>query len=72
MLKAAWFYHGIMPYWVNLMKLHELHLKHVPFDDVKYPDYIYNDLGFAILEESYIYYTKVTVHFVLIFDRYIK
>ena len=32
------------------MKLHELHLKHVPFDDVKYPDYIYNDLGFAILQ----------------------
>ena len=53
MLKAAWFYHGIMPYWVNLMKLHKLHLKHVPFDDVKYPEYIYNDLGFAIiLEES--------------------
>ena len=55
MLKAAWFYHGIMPYWVNLMKLYELHLKHVPFDDVKYPDYIYNDFGLfqmIILEES--------------------
>ena len=29
------------------MKLHELHLKHVPFDDVEYSDYIYNHLGFA-------------------------
>ena len=29
------------------MKLHKLHLKHVPFNDVKYPDYIYNDFGFA-------------------------